>query len=416
MKKYKSINRILLAITLLISGAAFSQTECITPYWGDDIVAFEEDSINLWIGTSDSGLIQFNKQSEIKTYYNTTNSNISCNTIMSLLYHNDELIVSTDSNLLRFTGTNFSSINDTIRGLLIENTEGNLVVADGRWNESNILYILNNDSIIQQLNIPGSSTNTDITLDDLGNIWMIKDDFYRFDVVKFDGENFQLFNNSNGLTTSDRFGISITNKDGVIYIANNHGIYKYINDFWELEYHTIIAPYDIVNEGDTLKGRVSALEWDSSGVLFGGSVHGPLIYLMDNSSLWEFVHLDDLPSLITQFYISKYNANLVYAATPDGFLIIDKNCLGLNIFSINDEPIHDEVNVYPNPANNIIEIESIANIKSWKLIDALGKEVKSLKLKVQNSFTLDVSSIDTGLYFLELELEGVKVVKQIVIE
>ena len=187
MKKYKSINRILLAITLLISSAAFSQTECITPYWGDDIVAFEEDSINLWIGTSDSGLIQFNKESEIKTYYNTTNSNISSNTIMSLLYHNDELIVSTDSNLLRFTDTYFSSINDTIRGLLIENTEGNLVVADGRDFVKNTMYILNNDSIIQQENIPGSTINIDVTLDNLGNIWMIKNDFYNFDVVKFDG-------------------------------------------------------------------------------------------------------------------------------------------------------------------------------------------------------------------------------------
>ncbi len=46
-----------------------------------------------------------------------------------------------------------------------------------------------------------------------------------------------------------------------------------------------------------------------------------------------------------------------------------------------------------------------------------GKEVASSKYLVSSkNFLLDVSGLDVGLYFLEIEIDGVKEVKQLVVE
>ena len=139
-----------------------------------------------------------------------------------------------------------------------------------------------------------------------------------------------------------------------------------------------------------------------------------MIYLTDNSSLWEFVHLDDLPSLITQFYISKYNANLVYAATPDGFLIIDKNCLGLNTFSIKDEPKQDRIKIYPNPVTDeaflLVKIPESVSQSMLSVYDTKGALITKLNPNDTNGFVrLNTTAYAAGMYLVELHFEDVKV-------
>jgi len=77
----------------------------------------------------------------------------------------------------------------------------------------------------------------------------------------------------------------------------------------------------------------------------------------------------------------------------------------------------ETIKIYPNPARNYVEIESIHVIDSGKVLDGLGKEVASSKYLVSSrNLVLDVSSLDTGLYFLEIEVNGIQVIKQLVIE
>ncbi len=62
----KKIQRtVLIILTLTLSTAALSQTNCITPNWGESIIAFEEDPNFLWIATNDSGLISKQKLKRI---------------------------------------------------------------------------------------------------------------------------------------------------------------------------------------------------------------------------------------------------------------------------------------------------------------------------------------------------------------
>ena len=104
--------------------------------------------------------------------------------------------------------------------------------------------------------------------------------------------------------------------------------------------------------------------------------------------------------------------DFAFEQTTDEVTITVEVCPDFDI----SEFLREQTKIYPNPAKDFIEIESIESIASWKLIDALGKEVKSSKLKVESSFTLGVSGLDAGLYFLELEVGGAMVVKQVLVK
>ena len=72
--------------------------------------------------------------------------------------------------------------------------------------------------------------------------------------------------------------------------------------------------------------------------------------------------------------------------------------------SITDEALADVV-IYPNPVDKELNIETTANItnKIATVFDINGKRILNIKLK---SNALDVSSLESGIYFLRLESDG----------
>lgn len=70
--------------------------------------------------------------------------------------------------------------------------------------------------------------------------------------------------------------------------------------------------------------------------------------------------------------------------------------------SNNEFDIDGDVKVYPNPVSNVINIDSKINIESYKLIDITGKTILENKVDALKSLSIDVSTIKTGLYFLNV--------------
>ena len=77
---------------------------------------------------------------------------------------------------------------------------------------------------------------------------------------------------------------------------------------------------------------------------------------------------------------------------------------GSNPLSIDDESLSD-LSIYPNPVEDVLTIETSADLTDMiaSVFDINGKRVISHKLK---SNTLDVSYLESGIYFLRLEAEG----------
>lgn len=61
-----------------------------------------------------------------------------------------------------------------------------------------------------------------------------------------------------------------------------------------------------------------------------------------------------------------------------------------------------KIKIYPNPASDYINVEADSKVKTIKLVDASGKNVGSENIH-QNK--IDVSSLEKGVYLMELQLE-----------
>ena len=125
---------------------------------------------------------------------------------------------------------------------------------------------------------------------------------------------------------------------------------------------------------------------------------------------WTTATIEVSPTETTTYYLSV--KDFAFYETFDSITVTVDAC-NENIADI----YASQIKVFPNPATTIVEIESGYDIDSWKLLDAIGREVASSKYLVSGrNLLLDVTPFDAGLYFLEMELNGIQVVKQLVID
>ncbi|MFA8300899.1 MAG: choice-of-anchor J domain-containing protein [Hyphomicrobiales bacterium] len=71
------------------------------------------------------------------------------------------------------------------------------------------------------------------------------------------------------------------------------------------------------------------------------------------------------------------------------------------------------INLYPNPTTRIIHIEGISNAQ-MKLVDLSGRILKSINVD-NNNYSLDLSDLDAGVYFLQTNSNGKLLSSKIVV-
>ncbi len=71
------------------------------------------------------------------------------------------------------------------------------------------------------------------------------------------------------------------------------------------------------------------------------------------------------------------------------------------------------VNMYPNPTNSTVNINSIENIDSVSIMNILGQTVINKDVN-SNDFSLDISELNNGQYFLRLNSNNTTVVKKLI--
>ena len=93
----------------------------------------------------------------------------------------------------------------------------------------------------------------------------------------------------------------------------------------------------------------------------------------------------------------------------------------VSVFVVNcetvDEQTADNVMIYPNPANDVINVELAEKYEkvSWILVNVNGQVVKKSN-EEYNNFVIKLDEINSGLYFLNLDLDGKQMMKKIVVE
>ena len=80
-----------------------------------------------------------------------------------------------------------------------------------------------------------------------------------------------------------------------------------------------------------------------------------------------------------------------------------------------DVNLEGYTSLYPNPANESVNVVCLYEIKGYALVDAMGREVLSGKCNA-NSMALDLSSLQKGVYFIRLQTAKGSVEKKLLVE
>ena len=78
------------------------------------------------------------------------------------------------------------------------------------------------------------------------------------------------------------------------------------------------------------------------------------------------------------------------------------------------EDVLNNVLIYPNPANNIINISSSENIEKVEILDVVGRVVKS-QVVSSNLVLIETSDLKPNVYFINYTINGVTISKKIII-
>lgn len=104
-----------------------------------------------------------------------------------------------------------------------------------------------------------------------------------------------------------------------------------------------------------------------------------------------------------------------------GIISVNANDLSTTIVSSPFEQVsttipQDEIvtlNVFPNPTVDVINVVSVIEINSVKVINTIGQTVNVINGINDNSVVIDMNNFDNGIYFIVIDdLEIVKVIKK----
>jgi len=99
---------------------------------------------------------------------------------------------------------------------------------------------------------------------------------------------------------------------------------------------------------------------------------------------------------VSPFMNSVDNAGIVYV---DNILLTVNSILSNNSFNIS------KFKLYPNPTSNILNIEAAGNVQNIAVYNVLGQEVINRQTN-GTSITLDVSSLNSGIYVIKTMIDG----------
>lgn len=157
-----------------------------------------------------------------------------------------------------------------------------------------------------------------------------------------------------------------------------------------------------------------ALVWEDNGNdgLYLGMNYG--VYYTDNTiSVWQPFSVN-LPNVIISELEINTVTNEIYAATY-GRGLWKSNTYDTTL-SINDITLND-IDMYPNPANDKVNI-ILKNPSQTQVVvfDTLGKVVyKQDHKQVSATYTLDVSSLIAGVYFVKVATKDRAVTKKLIV-
>ena len=411
-KHHFGFQHIIILVGLIMSAILPSnaQSDCLDWMITSEILSIEEDNDFLYLGTDGNGLIKHDKNTQQSEYLNSQNSSLNEDVIKSLLFHDQNLYLSTDSSLYKYTSGDFILVNESIEGKLAHGMNNDLLIAGRRD-----FYILQNDSIIYHQDlmqvVQDACCNQfdDLTMDHLGNIWLVRHDFYEYDVLRFDGATWNVYGQENSVLPIESWQTNgLARVDNTVIAGNVGGLFKFENEEW-----TILSDYanpTIFENQDTIFGGITAMETDNSGGLWIAGLSGHFgawttAVAFNGNEGWKILTDESLNDpFVNIIFPSPIFDHKIHLGTTNGLLTIDKTCLELSTST--QEIQNYPFSIFPNPASDVITIQT-GHIKddeySLGIYNSNGSLIYESIENGRRSVKVNLTHIPDGLYFVVIK-------------
>jgi len=97
-------------------------------------------------------------------------------------------------------------------------------------------------------------------------------------------------------------------------------------------------------------------------------------------------------------------------------IYVFESTLNSNTTSVNSDNNLQQINVYPNPAIDFINIDSETKINEIKIYNNIGQLVKKLKLNTSNKVNINVANLKNGIYLMKISSAEKTLFKKFVIK
>lgn len=253
-------------------------------------------------------------------------------------------------------------------------------------------------------------------IDDNGDVWSIRNNS-GIEIRKFNTstETYTTYDVSSIGSIGTLSKVAPAPNGGVWFLGTTGAVYQENEMFYSFlntDYSDIFQAQDLVVDGN---GKAYLL--NSSGAII--TIENPTavspvltnIYIAGNNSILPALNHYS-PSTLT----IDSEGSIWTHASQNAFKLIDAD-LAIEYFAqstlgINKEDLISEIEIYPNPTNGIVNINSTAKIDKIEVYSILGNSVAVFK----NTNTLNLNNIKTGIYILKISSEGKSINKKIVIK
>ena len=131
--------------------------------------------------------------------------------------------------------------------------------------------------------------------------------------------------------------------------------------------------------------------------------------------------LDNGDILMAGYYIDSKPHSLTFGQwgwlmRTDSLGCFINNC-SVPTYNRDDAENASKIEIFPNPANNLIQInfnKEIGVLKKLSVSDITGRVVKNINLQI-DFYSVDVKGLPNGLYFLIFEFDTGRVTKKFII-
>lgn len=239
--------------------------------------------------------------------------------------------------------------------------------------------------------------------------YILEDEYFKVKVdfgrtnVKLD-DAFIDFYTSEGKFT-DTMKVAYSNKKGIIAKS-------WYQELISLDYESITSKKNAFRMCSEKGYRINEVRLE--GQIYSSEIELTEFYKIGDILTEDYVELSQFtisPERIYKQRTGKYVYELENMATGNVLEVEFPFSLGIDFAASVYNNLPQGYSVYPNPSNGIINVKGSEKIKRLELVDLLGNYVQS----IQNASSLNVESVESGVYFLKIvEPNSIKLEKVII--